>query len=180
MLRTYRSLAALLVFAAPALCAQAPAGPPPPGPEHKRIEYFAGRWTSVGDFKPGPMGPGGKMEARSVCEWFSGGFYLVCHYDGTMAGAPMKGLGIMGYHSERKRHTYYGIDNFGMPADVAYATPTADTWPWEGESTMGGQPVKGRYTIKVVSPDEYTWRWEMQMGSGPWTLIGEGVDKRVK
>src|SRR3989454_7285461 len=75
----YRSLAAALtLFATPVLRAQAPAAAPKPGPEHQKLAYFAGRWSESADIKPGPMGPGGKMTETSTCEWFSGGFYLVC------------------------------------------------------------------------------------------------------
>ena len=172
---------ALALIVAPALLsAQSPAQPPKPGPEVQKLAMFAGRWTSTGDMKPGPMGPGGKMTSTSTCEWFSGGFYLVCRSDGTTPGGPLQGLGILGYNSERKRYTYYGIDNSGMPAEPAYAQVTGDTWTWEGEGTFGGQPVKSRYTIKVISPDEYTWRYEMSMGAAPMTLIAEGTDKKVK
>jgi hypothetical protein len=165
---------------APALVAQPPAAAPQPGPEVKQLEYFAGRWTSTGDFKPGPMGPGGKMTATSSCEWFTGGFYLVCRAEGTMPTGPNKSLAIMGYNPERKHYTYYAIDNSGMPPEPVRGTLTGDTWVWEGEGTMGGQPIKGRYTIKTVSPDEYSWTWEMQMGNGPWTMVAEGRDKKVK
>jgi len=41
---------------------------PKPGPEVKKLDYFVGHWTSEGNVKPGPMGPGGKfrMEDSSV------------------------------------------------------------------------------------------------------------------
>src|SRR5262245_58306247 len=88
-------LLALALIATPALLsAQTAAQPPRPGPEVQKLAVFAGRWTSDGEVKPGPMGPGGKMASTSNCEWFSGGFYLVCRTNGTMAGAPMQGLGI--------------------------------------------------------------------------------------
>jgi hypothetical protein len=175
-------LGALTLLVVPALLSAQTAQqqPPRPGPEVQKLAYFAGRWTSTGDFKPGPMGPGGKMSSTATCEWFAGGFNLVCRYEGTMPYGPMQGLGIMGYSPERKKYTYYAIDNSGMPPEPAYAVVTGDSWNWEGEGAMGGQAVKGRYTIKVLSPDEYSWRWEMQMGSAPWMLVAEGSDKRVK
>ena len=169
-----------LLLAPALLSAQTAAQPPRAGPEVQKLAIFAGRWTSTGDMKPGPMGPGGKMTSTSTCEWFSGGFYLVCRSSGTTPGGPMQGLGILGYNSERQRYTYYGIDNSGMPAEPAYARVAGDTWTWEGESTMGGQPVKSRYTIKIISPDEYTWRYEMSAGATPMTLIAEGTDKKMK
>jgi len=33
--------------------AQAPAGPPRPGPEVKKLGAFVGKWTAVGDVKSG-------------------------------------------------------------------------------------------------------------------------------
>ena len=75
-------LSALMVFA-PALSAQNPPAPPKPGPAQEKLAYFAGRWTSAGEMKPGPMGPGGKVSGTDVCEWFEGGFNLVCRSEGT-------------------------------------------------------------------------------------------------
>lgn len=172
--------AAVALLVTPALRAQAPAQPPKPGPEREKLAYFAGRWNSVGEMKPGPMGPGGRMTATSICEWFSGGFYLVCRSDGRSPAGEMRGLGILGYSTERKRYTYYGIDNSGMAAEPAYGEVAGDTWNWEGESPMGGQTVKSHYVIKQVSADTYTWKWEISVAGGAWTLLGEGTDTRVK
>jgi len=177
---TYRSLAVVVTLAsAPALYAQAPAAPKP-GPEHQKLAYFAGRWSETAEMKPGPMGPGGRISGSANCEWFAGGFYIVCHADGASAAGPMHSLGILGYNGDRKKYTYYAIDNSGMNAEPAYATLTGDTWTWEGEAMMGGQQLKSRYTIKQASPDKYTWTWEMSVAGGPWTLAAEGTDTRVK
>ncbi len=173
-------LYALALITAPALVsAQAPQAPKP-GPEQQKLAYFAGRWSETADMKPGPMGPGGKMTVSSSCEWFEGGFYLVCRSNGHSPTGPMQGLAILGYSAERQKYTYYGVDNAGTPAEPSYGTVTGDTWSWEGEATMGGQQIKSHYTIKRVSPDEYTWKWEMSVAGGPMTVMAEGTDKRVK
>jgi len=176
----YRSLAVVTLLVTPALRAQTPPPAPKPGPEHQKLAYFAGRWTQVGEMKPGPMGAGGKMTGTSTCEWFSGGFYLVCRSEGKGPAGEMRSMGILGYSGERKRYTYYGVDNTGMGGDPAYAELAGDTWNWVGESVMGGQTVKSRYVIKQVSPDRYTWKWEMSVAGGPWTVAGEGTDTRIK
>jgi hypothetical protein len=49
---------AVLILAASAV-AQMPM--PKPGPEHKKLDIFAGSWTLDGDLKPGAIGPGGKV-----------------------------------------------------------------------------------------------------------------------
>ena len=173
------ALGAFLV--APALLsAQAAPQAPKPGPEVQKLAVFAGNWTEAAEMKPSPMGPGGKMNATSTCEWFSGGFYLVCRSNGTTPQGPMQALGILGYSAERQKYTYYGIDNSGMPAEPAYGTVNGNTWTWEGQGTMGGASFKSRYTMTMASNDEYSWKWEMSMGDGPMTLMAEGTDKRVK
>ena len=81
-------LVALALITAPALLsAQAPQAPKP-GPEHQKLAYFAGRWSETADMKPGPMGPGGTMTGTSSCEWFQGGFYLVCRSNGRSPSGP--------------------------------------------------------------------------------------------
>ena len=176
----YRTLAAVTLLVAPALVAQAPAAPPKPGPEVQKLAYFAGRWNEVVDMKPSPMGPGGRMTVSSSCEWFSGGFFLVCRSDGTGPAGATHGLGILGYNTESKRYTYYSIDNSGMSGPVAYGDLAGDTWIWTTEATMNGQQVKSRFTIKQASQDSYTWTWEMAMGSAPSAVMGTGTDTRVR
>ncbi len=177
--RCATALTLLGLAAVSVLRAQAPAAAPRPGPEQQKLAYFAGRWTEVGDMKPGPMGPGGKVTSTATCEWFPGGFHLVCRSDGTGPMGPSHALGILGYSSERKRYTYYGVDNSGY-GDPSYGVLAGDTWTWEGESLMGGQTVKSRYTIKQLSADSYSWKFEMSMAGGAWTVAGEGTDTRVK
>ena len=72
-----------LAAAAGVALAQAPEAPKP-GPEHKALQYFVGKWTSEGELKPGPFGPGGKMTSQDTCEWFAGGFHVVCRGTGKM------------------------------------------------------------------------------------------------
>lgn len=159
--------------------AEAPQGPPKPGPEHKKLEYFAGKWSFEGEMKPGPMGPGGKMTGSESCEWFMGGFHVVCHSTGTSPMGEMKGIGIMGYSVEGKHYTYYGLDNTGW-ADAAQGSVEGDTWSWTSEGTMGGKPMKGRYTMKQLSADSYSFKGEMSIAGGPLTVMMEGKETRVK
>jgi hypothetical protein len=72
------------------------------------------------------MGPGGKFSGTDTCEWFQGGFHLVCRGEGNSPMGAMKNMGILGYDSERQRYTYYGVDNSGMGSgDMAYGQVSA-------------------------------------------------------
>src|ERR1700733_15346582 len=68
---------------------------PKPGPEHKKLDMFAGLWTLDGDMKPGPMGPGGKMTETEKGDWMDGGFFIVCHADFKSSMGDGTGLTIM-------------------------------------------------------------------------------------
>src|SRR6266508_3873092 len=104
MRRTIGLIALVITSSVGSLGAQAP--PQKPGPEHKKLDYFVGKWTSTADMKASPFGPGGKMTASDTCEWFQGGFAVVCHSEGTGPTGPTKGIGIMGYSLEEKKYTY--------------------------------------------------------------------------
>ena len=79
MKRMTVTLAVCTLFLATSIQAQAPQGPPKPGPELKKLDYNIGTWNVQGEAKPfGPM-PGGKFTATEKCEWYSGGFFVMCH-----------------------------------------------------------------------------------------------------
>ena len=179
--RTLRMFTVVALISAPALAAQNPPPPPQPGPAQQKLAFFAGRWTSAGEMKPGPMGPGGKVSGTDTCEWFQGGFHLVCRSEGTSPMGAMKSMGILGYDTDRQRYTFYGVDNTGMGSgDMAYGQVSGDTWTWEGETMMGGQSVKQRYVAKQVSPDSYTFEFSMSLAGGPWAVVMTGTETRVK
>ena len=147
---------------------------PKPGPEHARLGYFVGKWNAEGDIKPGPMGPGGKMNSTDTCEWYEGRFSVICRYEGNGPMGASKGMGILGYSAEEKVYAYYAVDNTNMAmASVPKGTVRGDTWTYTDEAVMGGQKVKSRVTIKELSPTAYTFRYEVQGGDGKWTPVVE-------
>ncbi len=162
-------------FVLSAVSARAQSGPPKPGPEHKKLEYYVGKWTSESEVKANPFMPAGKYTSKDDCSLLSGGFAVMCHSEGGGPMGSMKGVGIMGYSVEDKVYTYYGVDSSGMvPTTVAKGTATGDTWVYNDESKMGGKLVKSRYTIKQVNPTSYSFKWEMQGDGSTWTSLMEG------
>lgn len=154
--------------------------PPKPGPEHEKLGYFVGKWTSEGELKPSPFGPGGKMTMTETCEWFDGKFVVLCHSQGTGPTGPVKGVAIMSYSNEEKVYLYYGADNTGMVmSSVPRGTVQGDTWTYNDEGMMGGQKVKSRFTMKVQSPTAYTFSWETQGPDGTWNTVMEGKARKT-
>jgi hypothetical protein len=159
--------------------AQAPPAAPKPGPEHKKLGYFVGNWTSEGEVKASPFGPGGKFTSMDKCEWFEGGFAVVCHSTGKGPTGAMTAIGIMGYSPDLKAYTYYGVSNDGMTmTSIPRGTVQGQTWTYDDESIVGGQKMKSRYVMQEISPSSYTFKWEAQGPDGKWSPIMEGTAKK--
>ena len=93
-MRTVCSGVVALLLGTAVVAAQAP--PQKPGPEHKRLERMVGQWQYEGEAKASPLGPAGKISGSETCEWFQGGFGVVCRSKGTGPKGPMTGLNDAG------------------------------------------------------------------------------------
>jgi Protein of unknown function (DUF1579) len=150
---------------------------PKPGPEQKKIDYFAGAWTLDGDIKPGAMGPGGKVAENEKCEWMDGGFFLVCKVDIKSTMGNGTGMSIMGYSTDDKTYTYREFNSFGE-FDDSKGSLDGDTWTWISDEKMGGTTMKGRFTMKITSPTTYNFTFDMSQDGTKWTTVMDG--KAVK
>jgi hypothetical protein len=63
---------------------------------------------------------------------------------------------------------------------IPRGTISGDTWTYDDESKMGGQRIKSRFVIKQLSPDSYTFKWELQGEGGAWNTVMEGKSTRKK
>ena len=179
MKRISACVLSLLLFSTALALAQG--GPPAPGPEVKKLGYFAGTWKSDGELKPGPMGPGGKFTEVIHSEWMSGGFFLVEHTDATFAGmGKIVEVAYLGYDPRDKSYSYDAFNSVGE-AEHAKGSVEGDTWTWS--STLAGpdgKPMKGRFTITIASPTSYTYKFEVAPESGGnYTSILEGKATKV-
>ena len=175
-MRTYRVTVVVVLLAISMLTwAQAPAGPPKPAPEMKRVGYFLGDWKSAGTMQASPFGPAGKFSGKEHNEWFPGDFFLVTHGDATMAGmGPMKELAVMGYDAEKKMYTYHAINSMGEAED-SRGTVTGPDWTWINDSTMKGKTYKNRFSMHEDSASAYTMKFEMSEDGGKtWKMMMEG------
>lgn len=166
-----------VVFLATAALAQAPTGPPKPGPEHKRLSYFVGNWIFEGEAKPGPFGPGGKVTATETNEWFPGEFFLISHSEEKGPMGVAKSLSLMGYSTEEKAYTLHMISSTG-PEISSRGKVDGDTWTWTTEMKMGGKTYSGRFTIKEQSPTFYTVKLEVSTDGGPFVVQMEGKETK--
>ena len=162
-----------LLFVLPSAASAQPPMPKPPA-ELQKLAYRAGKWEGESESKPGPMGPGGKVHTTQSCEWFAGGFFLVCRSKFTGGMGTIESMSEFGYDAAGKAYTYHSINNFGE-TESATGTVTGDTWTWSFEAQMGPHKVPSRYVSTVTSPTSYTYRVESQVDGGAWKTFLEGT-----
>lgn len=151
------------------LLAQAPPAPPKPGPEHKKLEYFLGKWTVESEIKANGYVPAGKTVSTETDTLGPGGFYVESRAEGQL---PTR-LAIMAYDSHAKVYTSCYASSVGL-VGTATGSVNGNTWTWMEEDKFAGDAVKGRTTITMSSPTQYTMKYEMADEKGGYITILEG------
>jgi hypothetical protein len=174
MNRTSIALSVTFVAAILVGVVQAQMGPPGPAPELKKLDFMSGDWSAEGTMNPGPGMPGGKFSETSHAEWMQGNYFLVEHSDGDFGPmGKMKELAILGYDADKKVYTYHAFNSMGE-AENSTGTVDGDTWTWTADEHMGGMTMKGRFTMKVLSPTSYTMKYELSQDGSNWMTAMEG------
>ena len=173
---TRSSVAGILICGFTALLlAQAPPAPPKPGPEHKKLEYFLGKWTVEGEIKANEFVPAGKTVSTETCTLGPGGFYVESRAEG---GQLPTRLAIMAYDSHAKVYTSYYANSVGL-VGTATGLVNGNTWTWMEEDKVFGKAAKGRTTITILSASQYTSKYEMLDANGRYVTLTEGTATKV-
>ena len=146
-------------------------------PEHKKLEFWIGKWKIEAEAKPNPLFPEGKYYATMTAEWFEGQYHVLCRYNWTGALGPYSELNVLGYDPEAKACYNYAIDSFGGKS-VWTGTVKGNVWTYSTEMKAEGKPVVFRWSVVDVSPGVITWKSELSVDGGPWILAGEAKAKR--
>lgn len=144
-----------------------------PTPQHQKMDYFAGDWKLQGTMKVSPTVPGGDFTSTEHSEWVSGNFFL--HTKSSMHSVlgDMRGVRVMEYNAEDKVYTVNAYNSLGEH-QMATGRIQGNTWTWTSDAKMNGVIAKGRYTVMVVSPTVYTFKYEALQPNGAWASVMEG------
>ena len=167
----------VLAFAVP--CLAQTAQPPKPGPEVQKLGYFIGTWKMEGERKATSTRPATKFSDTDTCEWFAGGFHVVCRGEGIGPEGTVALLRILAYDAAIKAYTVYSISSQGDSMS-AKGSLTASTWTWPREGKVAGKPAKFRLTQVQELPTAYTSKAEYSVAGGPWTVVMEGKSTKVR
>ncbi len=123
--------------------------PSSPGPEHKKLGVFLGRWHTTGELAASSSSPAEKIDAIDTYEWYPGGYFLVHHARGRIGDNEIRSMEIMGYDPGRKCYFAPFFDSTGGFGTEEIRLD-GDTWTWRGSNVMG---VKEHRCVAVVSED---------------------------
>jgi hypothetical protein len=151
-----------------------------PGPEVQKLGYYVGTWKGQGETKGGPFGPAGKLSSQMTCEWFAGGFQVVCRGEETGPTGKRAFLNILSYDQEKRAYTQYSISSFGESEYDQGGSFVGDKLTFLLDEDAGGKPAKIRYTEVHMSPGLYTYEAEAAVGGGPWMTIAQGKITKIK
>jgi len=171
---------ALVVLSCASPClAQAPQPTLTPTPEHQKMGYFAGDWKMQGTMKISSNTPDAPFTSTEHGEWVSGGFFLETHSSMHSVMGDVRGVRVLEYNPADKVYTYNAYNSLGEH-QMATGHVLDNIWMWTSEAQMNGVIAKGRYTITVVSPASYTFKYETLTSTGTWSTVMEGKASRAE
>jgi hypothetical protein len=143
---------------------------PAPGSEIKKLDYFVGSWAVEGTIGQGPWGNGGKFSSSDRAEWMPGKFFVEIHSDFKMpaeTGGDGMAIAFMGYDTDANLYTYDEFNSQGR-REISKGIVRGDTWTWTSTQNYGGQEVKQKMTMKVLSPSSYSLKFEVSVDGTTW------------
>jgi hypothetical protein len=143
---------------------------PKPGPEVNQLSFYVGKWNETGESRSDPSGAFGKLSGHESCEWFSGGYSVVCRESTVDSNGTSDGLYILAYDVNKKLYTVYGTDNFGT---IYSGTGTVEngTWRWTAEAVSGDSTTPMRYNFNSADAGARTMSVEVGDGNGSWSEL---------
>jgi hypothetical protein len=84
-----------------------------PGPEHRRLEVFIGKWINEGETIATPDNPAAKIVTSDVYEWIPGRLSVLHTAYGRIGNLDIGGVEIIGFDDQRGQYTSHFFDSQG-------------------------------------------------------------------
>lgn len=160
--------------------AQAPEEPPKPGPEHRRLDTFAGKWNMEGQQFDGPIGPAAKISAVETYTWLTGGFFLVHRFDGRVGESEASCIEIIGHDASSRSYPTHSFYDNGITNEWQ-TTDRDGIWTRTGDWQMAGKSLKVRLTtVFSDSGNTMLGKWEHLSDDSTWQTFWEAKATKAK
>jgi hypothetical protein len=172
MKRIVIAVGLIVLLSAVSAAAQAPA--PKPGPEHKRLDYFLGKWTY--EITDGAAAGSGTI----TWEPFTGGLFVCARETYKLAsGSAGEIRHVFGYSAEDKTYTWYRYWSNGW-SEMARGWLKGNVWTYAFDVWNPMRQSRRQFTLTETPPDGMTFIWEESVDGAPWRVTARGKATRVK
>lgn len=139
-----------------------------PGAEHQKLSPIVGKWTVEG------------MEDSfvEICEWYPGGYFVVCNSESKTKTGIAKGVSVLGYSKEEKLYTYYHYGSTGS-SQTLRCNIIDNVFNFFGEETVNGNLTKTKVTM-TPQGDNFHFKEEISVNDGPWKTTASFMYVRLK
>jgi hypothetical protein len=138
---------------------------PQPGPEHRRLEAFIGRWITEGETVATPDAPATKIAASDVYEWVPGRFTVLHTAYGRIGEMDVGGVEMITYDPERSSYVSHFFDSQGN-VTVGDLIHDDGKWIWQGPRTRCVSTIGDDGSFHAAheqSDDGVEWRPSMDV-----------------
>ncbi len=146
---------------------QAPA--PKADPEVKKLQVLVGHWTFKGEYKAGPLGPGGKVTGEYTGRMILGGFFFQGRFTEKAPAGEMEGLEVEAYDPANKNF----VSNWYLSGGSTISgtlTVSGNTFAWEGKLMGAGKEYQYKQTLIVAANlTSWTIKSEISVDGKTWT-----------
>jgi len=129
-----------------------------PGPQHKLLEQFVGKWDISIKWTLAPGKPPFEAKATSEQDMIFGGRFLHAKVKFSLPGFP-ENFELIGYDNLKKEYfstTFMSIETAPMTMLGSLdAAGKVFSWKYEYPS-ISGRTIHGRQTTRFENPDRYT------------------------
>lgn len=136
---------------------------------HPQLAALVGQWQGMTQtwFEPEKLAD--ESLWRAEFKLVLGGRFLFYTYQGSMQGAPLEGIALLGYNPQRKRYEMAWVDTFHMSSAIMFshggnsespfnvlgsfpAGPDGPDWGWRSEIVLrdSGKLV---FTHYIITPE---------------------------
>ena len=150
-------------------------GVPPQGSSSaKRLQYFVGTWKLTGDIPASPFGPAGKMTGTQRNEIAPDGLSVNSKWEEQRPTGRNSGRATYSYDLAQNVYRYHGTSDDGEVEDST-GLIEGKNWVWTSNLyTPSEAPAKGRFTLEVISPSAYKFKFEIALQGDAWMTVMEG------
>ena len=170
----------LVVCLTTAVQAQAPPSAPKPDPEVTKLHVLVGHWTYEGEYKPGPLGPGGKITGQYDAQMILGGFFLQAREFEKGFMGEMRNLEIDEWNPDSKNFTSNIYQDDGSRF-LGTLTVEGNTLTWAGKFAVAGKEYQLKAPLVLAADRKSgTSKAEISTDGNTWTPFFEAKWTKAK